>query len=326
MRALTWQGRRDVRVETVPDPTIQQPTDAIIRVTSTAICGSDLHLYEVLGPVPLTRRHPRSRADGRRGGGGLRGQPHQAGRPGRHPLQHLLRLVLDVLPRAVRAVRDDPGPRAGQGRVAVRLHLALRLGPGRPGRVPAGAAGAVRPDQGPRGRPGRAVPLPLRRAADRLAGRAVRRRTRGRHARGARPRPDRADGHPDRAAPRRRAGHRRRLGGRPAADGGAARRRDAGHARRRRRRRGADRAHRWPRTGRGDRRRRAWRRTARPAVRRARWPRRRSACCRTPWRSRSPTSWRSTGWTRCTRRSSRSAAAGRCRCPVCTAARSTRCR
>jgi threonine dehydrogenase-like Zn-dependent dehydrogenase len=50
VRALTWQGKRDVRVDTVPDPTIQHPTDAIIRVTSTAICGSDLHLYEVLGP------------------------------------------------------------------------------------------------------------------------------------------------------------------------------------------------------------------------------------------------------------------------------------
>jgi threonine dehydrogenase-like Zn-dependent dehydrogenase len=50
MRALTWQGKRSVSVETVPDPTIEQPTDAVIRVTSTAICGSDLHLYEVLGP------------------------------------------------------------------------------------------------------------------------------------------------------------------------------------------------------------------------------------------------------------------------------------
>jgi threonine dehydrogenase-like Zn-dependent dehydrogenase len=49
MKAVTWQGKRDVRVETVPDPTIQQPTDAIVRVTSTCICGSDLHLYEVLG-------------------------------------------------------------------------------------------------------------------------------------------------------------------------------------------------------------------------------------------------------------------------------------
>jgi threonine dehydrogenase-like Zn-dependent dehydrogenase len=50
VKALTWHGKRDVRVEEVADPRIEQPTDAIIRVTSTAICGSDLHLYEVLGP------------------------------------------------------------------------------------------------------------------------------------------------------------------------------------------------------------------------------------------------------------------------------------
>jgi threonine dehydrogenase-like Zn-dependent dehydrogenase len=50
MKALTWQGKRDVRVEEVPDPGIEQPTDAIVRITTTAICGSDLHLYEVLGP------------------------------------------------------------------------------------------------------------------------------------------------------------------------------------------------------------------------------------------------------------------------------------
>jgi len=50
VRALTWHGKRDVRVDEVPDPRIEQPTDAIVRVTSTAICGSDLHLYEVLGP------------------------------------------------------------------------------------------------------------------------------------------------------------------------------------------------------------------------------------------------------------------------------------
>lgn len=49
MRAVTWQGKRDVRVETVPDPTIEQPTDAIVRITSSGICGSDLHLYEVMG-------------------------------------------------------------------------------------------------------------------------------------------------------------------------------------------------------------------------------------------------------------------------------------
>jgi threonine dehydrogenase-like Zn-dependent dehydrogenase len=50
MRAVTWHGKRDVRVENVPDPTIEEPTDIVVRITSSGICGSDLHLYEVLGP------------------------------------------------------------------------------------------------------------------------------------------------------------------------------------------------------------------------------------------------------------------------------------
>jgi threonine dehydrogenase-like Zn-dependent dehydrogenase len=50
VRAVTWHGKRDVRVDDVPDPTIQEPTDAIIRVTSSGLCGSDLHLYELFGP------------------------------------------------------------------------------------------------------------------------------------------------------------------------------------------------------------------------------------------------------------------------------------
>ncbi|MCA1842289.1 MAG: glutathione-dependent formaldehyde dehydrogenase [Actinobacteria bacterium] len=49
MKALTWHGTEDVRIDNVPDPRIQEPTDAIVRMTSTAICGSDLHLYRVLG-------------------------------------------------------------------------------------------------------------------------------------------------------------------------------------------------------------------------------------------------------------------------------------
>jgi threonine dehydrogenase-like Zn-dependent dehydrogenase len=48
MKALTWHGKRDVRVDTVPDPTIEDPTDVVIEVTSSGICGSDLHLYDVL--------------------------------------------------------------------------------------------------------------------------------------------------------------------------------------------------------------------------------------------------------------------------------------
>jgi threonine dehydrogenase-like Zn-dependent dehydrogenase len=49
MRAVTWQGREDVRVTEVADPIIKEATDALVRVTSTAICGSDLHLYSTLG-------------------------------------------------------------------------------------------------------------------------------------------------------------------------------------------------------------------------------------------------------------------------------------
>jgi threonine dehydrogenase-like Zn-dependent dehydrogenase len=53
MKALTWHGRSDVRCETVPDPSVVDPTDAIVRVTSTAICGSDLHLYDGFNPFML---------------------------------------------------------------------------------------------------------------------------------------------------------------------------------------------------------------------------------------------------------------------------------
>jgi threonine dehydrogenase-like Zn-dependent dehydrogenase len=50
MRAVTWHGRADVRVDTVPDPVIQEPTDVIVEITSSGICGSDLHLIEVMAP------------------------------------------------------------------------------------------------------------------------------------------------------------------------------------------------------------------------------------------------------------------------------------
>jgi threonine dehydrogenase-like Zn-dependent dehydrogenase len=53
MKALRWHGREDVRCDNVPDPTIEEPTDAIVRITSTAICGSDLHLYD--GYVPFMK-------------------------------------------------------------------------------------------------------------------------------------------------------------------------------------------------------------------------------------------------------------------------------
>lgn len=50
MKALTCHSKRKVEYSDVPDPVILEPTDAIIEVTSTGICGSDLHLHEVMGP------------------------------------------------------------------------------------------------------------------------------------------------------------------------------------------------------------------------------------------------------------------------------------
>src|SRR6476620_2339865 len=45
MKALCWHGKKDIRYDTVPDPKIEEPRDAIIKMTSCAICGSDLHLF-----------------------------------------------------------------------------------------------------------------------------------------------------------------------------------------------------------------------------------------------------------------------------------------
>ena len=46
MKALVYKGPRDVRVENVPDPQVEQATDALVKITATNICGSDLHMYE----------------------------------------------------------------------------------------------------------------------------------------------------------------------------------------------------------------------------------------------------------------------------------------
>ncbi len=54
MRAVTWQGRRDIQVHDVPDPRIEDPGDVVLKVTRTGLCGSDLHLYEVMGPFMNT--------------------------------------------------------------------------------------------------------------------------------------------------------------------------------------------------------------------------------------------------------------------------------
>ena len=68
MRAVTYHGTGDFRVDTHPDPAIEHPRDAILRVTSTAICGSDLHMYDGFIPEMKKGGYHRSRVHGRRRG------------------------------------------------------------------------------------------------------------------------------------------------------------------------------------------------------------------------------------------------------------------
>ena len=165
MKALTWHGRRDVRVDNVPDPSIEQPTDAIIRVTSSGLCGSDLHLYEVLGPFM---------SEGDILGHEPMGIVEEVGAevtdiaPGDRVVipfniscghcfmcEHGLQSQCETT-----QVREQ-----GMGAALFGYTRALRPGPRRAGRVPARPAGAVRADQGPRRAARRPLPVPLRRAA-----------------------------------------------------------------------------------------------------------------------------------------------------------------
>ena len=111
MRALTWQGKRSVSVEEVPDPVIQEPTDAIVKITSSAICGSDLHLYEVLGPYMKSGDILGHEPMGIVQEVGSASLEPQAGRQGGHPVQHFLRPLLDVQTGPAVPVRDHTGPR-----------------------------------------------------------------------------------------------------------------------------------------------------------------------------------------------------------------------
>ena len=147
MRAVAYHGKRDVRVDTVPDPTIEEPTDAIVRITSTGICGSDLHLYEVLGAFmdagDILGHEPMGIVE-------EVGSEVTQIKPGDRvviPFNISCGHCFMCDQRLLFAVRDHAGPRPGQGRLSVRLYQAVRPGSRGAGRVPTGAPGAVRADQ-----------------------------------------------------------------------------------------------------------------------------------------------------------------------------------
>ena len=218
-------------------------------------------------------RHPRARAHGDRRGRRGRRVPHPRRRSRGHPLQRVLRVMLDVRAGSPIAMRDDAGSRSGHGCCAPRVHQALRAARRRPGGAPAGAASPVRADPRPRGPARRAVPLPLRCAAHGVAGSRLCRRPPRRVGRGLRARSHRPDERAHRPAPGGFAGHRAGRGSRTPRDGTPPRGRCSGCAGVRRPRGPAPRAHVGARPGLRHRRRRhgshrLWCRQGRPGLRR----------------------------------------------------------
>ena len=282
MKAVTWHGTHDVRVDNVDDPTIEHPTDAIVRITSTGICGSDLHLYEVLGafidPGDILGHEPM-------------GIVEEVGAEVSH-IKPGDRVVIPFNISCGHCYTCEKGLQSQCETTQVREYGtgAALLGYTKLyGQVPGGQAEFLRVPQAhygpikvPEGPPDDRFVYLSDVLPDRLAGGRVRRPPAGRDAAGARPRPDRRDVHANRPAPRRRPGDRRRPRAGAARPGRGARRRRAQRRRGRRSAGGRARADRRPRPDLGDRRRRDGGarladRQAGPAARRAAARRRRAA-------------------------------------------------
>ena len=198
MKAVTWHGKRDVRVDTVPDPKVEESTDAIIEVTSTNICGSDLHLYEVLGAFMTA-------------GDILGHEPMGIVREVGPEITNLAVGDRVVIPFQISCgscymcdqqlftqcettqVRDQ-----GMGAALFGYSELYGAGARRTGGVASRPAGPVHPHQGSRRAAGLAVRLPLRRAADGMAGGGLCRHSRRRLGDGAGAGPDRRYGGPHR--------------------------------------------------------------------------------------------------------------------------------
>ena len=246
MKALVYNGPGERAWESAPDPSILAPTDAIVRIDTSTICGSDLHILKGDVPEVDARNDPRPRGgrDRRRGRRG--GDDDRRRRPRARLVHHLVR-PLPLLPggplRSLRRRRrldlrpPDRRPPGGVRPRPVRGHLRLQ-----------GAGGPER----------RAGAVPRRHPADGLRGRRPERpRRAGGHGRGRRCGPDRACRDHDREAAHPGPDHRDRPRRRPARQGARVRRRRDDQQRRRGRRReghGADRRARCGRRHRGGRR------------------------------------------------------------------------
>ncbi len=104
MKALTYHGPHHVSVDTMPDPALEAPDDIILRVTATAICGSDLHLYRGKIPARTTAIFSAMNLWGS-GGSGFRGHRGPQRRPGGYPVCDRLRRLLLLSPAAVCRLR-----------------------------------------------------------------------------------------------------------------------------------------------------------------------------------------------------------------------------
>ena len=267
MRALCWHGKEDIRCDRVPDPRIEHPRDAIVKVTSTAICGSDLHLYD--GFMPGMK-------SGDIMGHEFMGEVVEVGSENKK-LKVGDRVVVpftiicgecDQCKRGnfsvcERTNRNKDLADKVFGHTTAGLFGYTHLTGGYPGgqaeyvRVPYADVGPVKIPDGIDGREGA---VPQRHLPDRLAGRGAVRHRADRYGGDLGRRAGRPDDDPQRHPARRQAGHCDRSAAR-AAQHGARRRRHHDQFRRGERRRAPERPDRRQRAGEMHRRGRAWKRT-----------------------------------------------------------------
>ncbi|WP_344157830.1 alcohol dehydrogenase catalytic domain-containing protein [Kribbella yunnanensis] len=183
MKALTWQGKRKIEYGEVPDPRIEDPTDAVIKVTSTGICGSDLHLYEVMSPFLDAGDVLGHESIGIVEEVGSAVTSLSVGDRVVVPFQIACGSCFMCNRNLQTQCETTQVREQGMGAALFGYTKLYGAGPRRPGRIPSRSPGAVRADQGAARSAGRSFRLPVRRAADRLAGGPVRRDPGRRHGR-----------------------------------------------------------------------------------------------------------------------------------------------